>query len=80
MSFAIVELKYMERKYFTVRIESIKNYNPKKASIESFLCYISTDLSEDADFGAAYYQKFVGEPGLFKVFVRKVTGYTICFS
>lgn len=74
MSFAVVELKYMPKKTFIVRISWIKNYVRNHSPVQEFYCYISTDLAEDPDFSSKYYLKFNGTPGLFKVFVHITTG------
>lgn len=72
MSFAVVELKYQEKKTFTVAVECIQNFQPKASAVESYFCYISTDITEEPDFNAKYMKTFDGQPGLFKVFIKKI--------
>lgn len=54
-------------------IENIKDFNGKFTPIEAFLCYISTDISEEPNFDAKYLKIFDSQSGLFKVFIKKLT-------
>lgn len=72
--FAIVELKYEEKKTFIVRLKWIKAMKPKPSAVDLHFCYISTDLTAEPNFGAKYLKTFDGESGYFKVFIRKITG------
>lgn len=77
MKFAIVEPKYMPKKFVIVPIANVKNYKAKYSPVEEFYCYISNDLSDEPNFEATYKEKIDGEPGRFKVFIRKVTGWIV---
>lgn len=74
VNFAIVELKYDEKKMFVVSTDCIKDFKPKYSPMESFLCFISTDITEEPNFSAPYFKTFDGRSGIFKVFIRKITG------
>lgn len=76
MDFAIVELKYVEKGMYIVPIGNIKSSKPK-VSTDPYFCYISADLTEEPNFDAKYYEKFEGSPGVFKVFIRKITSKII---
>lgn len=74
MQFAIVELKYVPKKFFIVQTDRIKDFKKKNSVADSYLCYISTDWSEEPNFLANYSQKYDGVSG---VFIRKITGSLI---
>lgn len=73
MNFALVELKYVEKGMYIVPITNIQSSKPKVSAIDPYFCYISTNLTDEPDFDAKYYEKFDGTAGIFKVFIRKIT-------
>lgn len=77
MNYAIVELKYVEKRMFIVSVDNIQSSKPKVSSADPYFCYISTDLTDEPDFDAKYFEKFDGTPGVFKVFIRKMTSKTL---
>lgn len=75
MKFAVIEYKYVAGKTHIVPLKCIKKYSPKSKQTESFLCYISPNISDEPDFNVKYSKEpFNGSVGIFKVFVLKVTG------
>lgn len=73
MDFVIVELKYVEKRMFIVPIKNIQSSKPKASAVDAYFCYISMDLTEEPNFNAKYCEKFDGSPGLFRVFIKKIT-------
>ncbi len=73
MNFAIVELKYVEKGMHIVPIGNIQSSKPKVSTMDPYFCYISTDITGEPNFDAKYHEKFDGTPGVFKVFIRKIT-------
>lgn len=74
MKCAVVELKYVPKKFFIVRTDYLKDFKGKYSSFESVLCYVSNDLSDEPNFVAKYSEKYDVEPGVYKVFIKKITG------
>lgn len=73
--YAVVELKYDKGKLLLAKkvwlLKQQKVYN----KTEDVFCYWSPDLNDSVeDIQSEYFQKFTGEPGLFKVFVIKLAG------
>lgn len=74
MKFAVVELKYKPGKTFVVPINWIKKFNQKFKQTQAFLCYISSNFSDEPNFDVGYGKDFNGSAGTFKIFVLKVAG------